>query len=101
MVAAGLRTMIARSLTIIGERIIGAHRRPENHNPLSLSELPIVYRFKSQRSASRLRSPRMLRHPPAKLRWGDRHRAISRWRPKETAALQPGEGVVELVFGER
>jgi hypothetical protein len=43
MVAAGLRTMIARSLTIIGERIIGAHRRPENHNPLSLSELPIVY----------------------------------------------------------
>jgi hypothetical protein len=63
MVAAGLRTMIARSLTIIGEGIIGAHRRPENHNPLSLSELPIVYRF-NQRSASRLRSPRMLRHPP-------------------------------------
>jgi hypothetical protein len=85
MVPAGLRTMIARSLTIIGERIIGAHRRPENHNPLSLSELPIVYRFKSQRSASRLRSPRMLRHPPvnalkqvAKLGWGDRHHAISR-----------------------
>jgi hypothetical protein len=82
MVAAGLRTMIARSLTIIGEGIIGAHRRPENHNPLSLSELP---RFKSQRSASRLRSPRMLRHPPvnalkqvAKLGWGDRHHAISR-----------------------
>ena len=57
MVAAGLRTMIARSLTIIGESVIGAHRRPENHNPLSLSELPIVYRFKSQRSASRLQSP--------------------------------------------
>jgi hypothetical protein len=41
MVAAGLRTMIARSLTIIGERIIGAHRGPENHNPLSLYRLPI------------------------------------------------------------
>ena len=27
---------------IVGERIIGAHRRPENHNTAALSELPIV-----------------------------------------------------------
>jgi hypothetical protein len=27
---------------IVGERIIGVHRRPENHNTLSLSGLPIV-----------------------------------------------------------
>lgn len=54
------------------------------------------HRFKSQRSASRLRSPSMLWHPPvdalqqvAKLGWGDCHHAISRRRPQEAAALQP------------
>ena len=75
MVAAGLRTMIARSLTIIGERIIGAHRRPENHNPLSLSELPIVYRFKSSDQPAACG-----RHVCCGIRQSmrDRHHAISR-----------------------
>src|ERR1700730_17487701 len=51
---------------------------------------------KSQRSAGRLRSPRVLRHPPvdalnqvAELGWGDGHHAIGRRRPQETAALRP------------
>src|SRR5258706_1631884 len=54
------------------------------------------YRFKSQRSASRLRAPCVLGHAPvnalkqvAKLGWGDGHHAISRRRPEKTAALQP------------
>src|SRR3569832_257598 len=54
------------------------------------------HRFKSQRSAGRLRSPGLLRHPPvdalqqvAKLGWGDRHHTNNRQRPQEAAALQP------------
>ena len=87
MVAAGLRTMIARSLTIIGEGIIGAHRRPENDHKSAVSvrtadRLP---NSNPSRSASRpavatyvAASASQCLKQVAKLGWGDRHHAISR-----------------------
>ena len=71
-------------------------------------------RFTSQRSAGRLRAPRVLRHPPvnplkqvAKLGWCDRHHAFSRRRPEKAAALQPlgierrTEPIVPIIGGLR
>ena len=66
-----------------------------NHNTPFVSEPAVAYRFTMPRSARRLRSPRVLRHPPvdafeqvAKLRRCDRHHAVSRRRPDEAASLQ-------------
>ena len=91
---ASIAFSVARSS---GSESVSAHRRRcESQSDLRCVSRTIARRFTMPRSAGRLRSPRVLRHPPvdpfqqiAELRRRDRHRAIRRRRPDEAAALQP------------
>src|SRR3954465_7251861 len=85
-----------RSYEVGRKRIIVAPHNEWNHNARLASALLPGCGFKRARSAGRLRTPGLLRHPPVdafqqitKLRGRDGHRAICWRRPQKATTLQP------------
>ena len=80
---------------VVRQRIVSAHANERTTTRFVCDPSP-TSRVTMPHSAGRLRSPRVLRHPPvdafqqiAELRRRDRHHAVRRRRPDEAPALQP------------